>query len=89
MPRPRLQFRLSTLLWLTLAVGCWFGGMKWQRHLDTPVDWWSRKFGTTLNEEVEAQTMVMSNGDVYERTIPQWERTGNLAEVAPEVEASD
>jgi len=26
MPRP--QFRLSTLLWITLAVACWFGGMK-------------------------------------------------------------
>jgi len=23
----RLQFRLSTLLWITLAVGCFFGGM--------------------------------------------------------------
>jgi len=22
---PRLQFRLSTLLWITLAVGCFFG----------------------------------------------------------------
>ena len=27
MPRPRFQFRLSTLLWITLAVACWFGGM--------------------------------------------------------------
>jgi hypothetical protein len=26
MPRPRLQFRLSTLLWLTLAVACFLGG---------------------------------------------------------------
>jgi len=30
----RLQFRLSTLLWITLAVTCWFGGMAWQRRLD-------------------------------------------------------
>jgi hypothetical protein len=25
----RPQFRLSTLLWITLAVACWFGGMLW------------------------------------------------------------
>jgi hypothetical protein len=30
MPRP--QFRLSTLLWLTLAVACWFGGMRFERY---------------------------------------------------------
>lgn len=27
----RFQFRLSTLLWITLAVGCWFGGMRYER----------------------------------------------------------
>jgi hypothetical protein len=30
----RSQFRLSTLLWITLAVACWFGGMRvgqWRR----------------------------------------------------------
>jgi hypothetical protein len=29
MPRP--QFRLSTLLWITLAVACFYGGAEWQR----------------------------------------------------------
>jgi hypothetical protein len=33
MPRPRFQFRLSMLLWITLAVACWFGGMRFER-------WW-------------------------------------------------
>jgi hypothetical protein len=33
MQRPRLQFRLSTLLWITLAVACWFGGMRVERWL--------------------------------------------------------
>jgi hypothetical protein len=28
------QFRLSTLLWITLAVACWFGGRTWQRQID-------------------------------------------------------
>jgi hypothetical protein len=28
---PRPQFRLSTLLWITLAVACWFGGMRFER----------------------------------------------------------
>jgi len=30
--RPRFQFQLSTLLWITLAVACWFGGMRFERH---------------------------------------------------------
>ena len=34
MPLPRPRFRISTLLWLTLAVACWFGGMAVQRRLD-------------------------------------------------------
>jgi hypothetical protein len=29
----RPQFRLSTLLWITLAVACWFGGMRYERWL--------------------------------------------------------
>jgi hypothetical protein len=36
---PRFQFRLAALLWLTLAVACWFGGMRferWQRVNDDP-----------------------------------------------------
>ena len=33
MRRPRFQFRLSTLLWITLAVACWFGGMRAERWL--------------------------------------------------------
>jgi hypothetical protein len=33
MVRPRLQFRLSTLLWLTLAVACWCGGMRFNQWL--------------------------------------------------------
>jgi hypothetical protein len=32
MPRPCLQFRLSTLLWFTLAVACWLGGMRFQSY---------------------------------------------------------
>ena len=33
MPHPRLQFRLSTLLWITLAVACFFGGATSERKL--------------------------------------------------------
>jgi hypothetical protein len=29
MPCP--EFRLSTLLWITMAVACWFGGMRFER----------------------------------------------------------
>jgi hypothetical protein len=31
MKRP--QFRLSTLLWVTLAVACWFGGIVFEQKL--------------------------------------------------------
>jgi hypothetical protein len=34
MASPRFQFRLSTLLWITLAVACWFGGMAVQREIN-------------------------------------------------------
>ena len=47
MPRPRLQFRLSTLLWITLAAafiyGVWLG---YQKRLNYPV--WKPKIGTFL-----------------------------------------
>ncbi len=32
MPHARFQFRLSTLLWITLAVACWFGGREYRRR---------------------------------------------------------
>jgi hypothetical protein len=31
MARPRFQFQLSTLLWIMLAVGCFYGGLLWDR----------------------------------------------------------
>jgi hypothetical protein len=34
MRRSRLQFRLSTLLWITLAVACWLFGMRVQKRID-------------------------------------------------------
>jgi hypothetical protein len=42
MRRPHLQFQLSTLLWITLAVACWLGGMR--------VEWWQvdREWRETL-----------------------------------------
>jgi hypothetical protein len=36
MKRP--QFRLSTLLWITLAVACWFEGMRFERWLEATED---------------------------------------------------
>jgi len=32
MAHSRYQFRLSTLLWITLAVACWFGGRECHRR---------------------------------------------------------
>ncbi len=32
MANPRFQFRLSTLLWITLAVGTFFGGREFERR---------------------------------------------------------
>ena len=36
MPRPRFQFRLSMLFWLTFGVACWFGGMRFERWRAEP-----------------------------------------------------
>jgi hypothetical protein len=40
---PRSQFRLSTLLWITLAVACWFGGMRFEpwmvKRREEPKEW--------------------------------------------------
>jgi len=37
MSRP--QFRLSTLLWITLAVACWFGGTHYGKWLGDRERW--------------------------------------------------
>jgi hypothetical protein len=64
MTRPRLQFRLSTLLWLTLAVSCWFGGMRFER--------WRAK----LAEKEEPRPIMVTGGgsDVLGNgyTITHW-----------------
>jgi hypothetical protein len=47
MASPRFQIQLSTLLWITLAVACFFGGMRVERwledrmgiHVDGPNAW--------------------------------------------------
>ena len=33
MESPRFQFRLSTIFWITLAVACFFGGMRAEQWL--------------------------------------------------------
>jgi hypothetical protein len=42
----RPQLRLSTLVWITLAVACWFGGMVVQRALepDPTIEWYLKRF---------------------------------------------
>jgi hypothetical protein len=40
MRRPRFQFHLSTLFWVTLAVGCWFGGMRFERWRVDREEWY-------------------------------------------------
>ncbi|HVC98355.1 MAG TPA: hypothetical protein VND64_32110 [Pirellulales bacterium] len=40
MRRPRFQFRLSTLFWVTLAVGCWFGGMRFEQWRVDREEWY-------------------------------------------------
>ncbi len=57
----RFQFRLSTLLWIMLAVACWFGGMKverWRAERDDvplapqiPPSFWGEKPGGFVGGE--------------------------------------
>jgi hypothetical protein len=65
------------LLWLTLAVACWFGGRTWQKRLDAPVYRESREVGGVQTEKV-----LTRDGEVWERTIVvhrDWESTGKLS----------
>jgi hypothetical protein len=61
MPRPRLQFRLSTLLWLTLAVACWFGGAQFghRRALqETVIDVEHTPSGVTLTKYADGRLIA-------------------------------
>jgi hypothetical protein len=51
MPRP--QFSIRTLLWLTLVVAAFFGGMAVQKRLDAPILRWS----------IPANLQYMDTGD--------------------------
>jgi hypothetical protein len=52
MPRP--QFLLSTLLWLTLAAACWFGGMRFERWLvHRAVEWDERMNEMAPDDEID------------------------------------
>jgi hypothetical protein len=52
MDRPRLQFRLITLLWITLTVACWFGGMRYERWRAERAALW------TDDHEDDRQTII-------------------------------
>jgi hypothetical protein len=54
----RPQFRLSTLLWITLAVACFFGGRVVERQI-TWRDYWRRERDLKAREDV-----VMSRWDI-------------------------
>jgi len=59
---PRLQFRLSTLLWITLAVACWFGGVRFER--------WRAE---TAEQEEPTPTSIMGGGwGPHHYTITTW-----------------
>jgi len=48
--RPRFQFRLSTLLWITLAVACVFGGMRAERRRAESEAWANFHRGVAQSE---------------------------------------
>ena len=69
MTRPRFQFRLSTLLWITLAVACLFGGMALQRRLDEPTIQRGYFGGHSWGQTTFTDTMRMPDGSEWERHI--------------------
>jgi len=58
----RFQFRLSTLLWITLAVACWFGGMRygWLGHKREQ----QRIIDEIMNEPPSVEILDLSPGQV-------------------------
>ncbi|HVC96201.1 MAG TPA: hypothetical protein VND64_21135 [Pirellulales bacterium] len=48
----RFQYRLSTLLWITLAVACWFGGMRFERWRAEPEEVFYWGIATTLDKRI-------------------------------------
>jgi len=53
----RPQFRLSTLLWITLAVACWFGGVKIG-------DWRERRAAEEADVKILGGARVYPVGDL-------------------------
>jgi len=77
----RFQFSLRALLVAVFGVACFFGGVSWQRHLDKPIWWGQRSFGT-MHSDFVIQEMVMPDGEIWKREgrFSGWEVEGKLSE---------
>jgi len=71
MPRPRIRFRLSTMLWIVLAVACWFGGMKaerWRMERERRTAW---TMGDLLEEQRRLMESLEQQSAMYRRLTRQ------------------
>jgi hypothetical protein len=61
MRRPRFQFRLSTLLWVMLAIGCYYAGLLQNRRQIVEQQFW---IGTLMYREhrLEEENLDLSLG---------------------------
>jgi len=71
MARPRFQFRLSTVLRITLAAACWFGGMRTERSLSDRAEVIDIEHRLNLSERIH-QSDSRLPGPVYNsRKLPK------------------
>jgi hypothetical protein len=75
---PRRQFGFSTLLWLTLAVACWFGGMRFERWMverrEAEEGQSSQTGAIPLPLEVELEPLGLVDSVARESGLGEWRR---------------
>ncbi len=77
MPLARPQFRLSTLLWITLAVACWFGGAEWGWRRNQPAIYRAFIMGDDP-DYVAVDILVHADGSKWFRVVSEGEHTGTM-----------
>jgi hypothetical protein len=75
MSRPRFQFRLSTLLWITLAVACWFGGTEWGWRRNEPTTFRSMTMGDDP-DYLAVDVLVRRDGTRWFRAVVEGQPIG-------------
>jgi hypothetical protein len=74
MPLPRPRFRLSTLLWVTLAVACWFGGANWGWRRNERNEQWTTYRVAVADSNLVVEFLIEPDGTRWSRRVSENER---------------